>query len=49
VGVFSLEGKTAEAAVDAKDGTYTNLLSGEAVTVKNGMMLCSGEPIIFKK
>ena len=48
-GVFSLEGKTAEAAVDAEDGTYENLLSGATVRVKDGTLLCEGEPIIFRK
>ena len=45
IGVFSLRGLPGEAAVDLPDGTYTDLLSCESVTVCGGKMPCSGEPI----
>lgn len=48
VGVFSLEGKTAEAAVAVEDGEYENLLGG-MVTVRDGKILCTGEPVIFRR
>jgi len=47
-GVFSLEGKQADASVEAPDGEYTDLISGKAVTVKDGLVLCIGEPMILK-
>ena len=47
IGLFSLRGERAPAALEAPDGAYENLLGGEAVLVKNGQALCTGEPAIF--
>ena len=47
IGVFSLSGKSASAQVDVHDGTYTNLIDGQPLTVTGGRLTCSGEPAIF--
>ncbi len=47
VGIFSLKGKCADVEVDLPDGTYTNLIDGEAIAVCGGMLRCEGEPIIL--
>lgn len=48
LGIFSLKGKMAEISVDWPDGTYYNLLSQEEITVKDGKLFCSGDPIWLK-
>ena len=47
VGVFSLKGRMAAVSVDFPDGTYTNLVDDEKVTVREGKLLCHGRPIIL--
>ena len=47
LGVFSLKAMPAVVKVDFPDGTYTNLISGERVTVANGKLSCDGTPIIL--
>lgn len=47
VGVFSLKGKQGEVKVPLSDGAYTNQIDGQPVQVKDGKLLCSGEPIVF--
>ena len=34
--------------VDAADGVYENLIDRSAVTVKNGILFCTGEPVILR-
>ena len=46
-GVFCLGGEGGEIPVDAPGGIYTDLVGGGAVSVKNGKILCAGEPVIF--
>ena len=48
VGVFSLKAKAADVRVDAADGVYENLIDRSAVTVKNGILSCTGEPVILR-
>ena len=48
VGVFSLKAKAADVRVDAADGVYENLIERSAVTVKNGILSCTGEPVILR-
>lgn len=48
LGIFSLKGKSAEISIDWPDGTYFNLLSQEEITVKDGKLFCSGDPIWLK-
>ena len=47
VGVFSLRGERGPVRVDAPDGEYPEWVRGGRVLVKNGQILCTGEPIIF--
>jgi len=47
LGIFSLQGKAAQVTVEFPDGTYTNAIDGTAVEVKDGKLLCTGEPIIL--
>ena len=47
IGVFSLSGKSASVNVNVSDGTYTNLIDGQPLTVTGGRLTCSGEPAIF--
>lgn len=47
IGVFSLRSQSADVTVDAPDGTYTDLIGGKALTVKDGRLSCTGEPILF--
>ncbi len=47
VGVFSLKGKMAAVEVNFPDGTYTNLIDDERVSVRGGKILCKGRPIIL--
>ena len=48
LGVFSLSGKHNNINVKLKDGDYGNLITGETITVQNGILQTSGEPIIIK-
>ena len=47
VGIFPLEGKGGTAAVSLPDGTYTDALSGKAVTVADGMLTIGEEAVIL--
>ena len=47
LGVFSLKGLSSDVKVDFPDGTYINCMDGETVQVKDGMIHCSGKPIIL--
>ena len=47
LGLFSLKSKAADVKVDIPDGSYTNLISGEAVTVSGGIVHCDGNPVIL--
>ena len=47
LGVFSLSGKHNNINVKLKDGDYGNLITGETITVQNGILKTSGEPIII--
>ena len=48
VGVFSLKAKAADVRVDAADGVYENLIDRSTVTVENGVLHCTGEPVILR-
>ena len=48
LGVFNLSGKHNRINVKLKDGDYGNLITGETITVQNGILQTSGEPIIIK-
>jgi len=47
LGVFSLRSQAARVCVDAPDGDYVNLLDGETVRVREGMLETAGRPIIL--
>lgn len=47
-GVFPVSASSALVCVDMSDGTYTDLISGEKVEVKFGMLSVSGEAVIIK-
>ncbi|MBQ5755309.1 MAG: alpha-amylase, partial [Oscillospiraceae bacterium] len=47
LGIFSLKGRNAGVKVPVADGTYTNLLSGQSVTVLGGVLHCGGSPIVL--
>ena len=47
LGVFSLSGKHNNINVKLKDGDYGNLITGKTITVQNGILQTSGEPIII--
>ena len=47
LGVFSLFGKHNNINVKLIDGDYGNLITGETITVQNGILKTSGEPIII--
>ncbi len=47
-GVFSLGGKPAALPVYVRDGVYRNLVDGSAVEVQQGLLRCTGEPVIFE-
>lgn len=48
VGLFALGGEPFEAKVDIPDGTYENLLDGDDIKVKHGMVPCMCTPVIIK-
>ena len=47
VGVFSMRGRPAVAAVPLQDGKYRELLTGRTVSVDYGKLSTAGEPIIL--
>lgn len=47
LGIFSLVGKSGTVTVRFPDGDYTNQLSGETVTIKDGKIRCTGNPIVI--
>ncbi|MBQ9686905.1 MAG: alpha-amylase [Oscillospiraceae bacterium] len=47
LGVFSLRAKPAEISVAAADGDYVNQIDGNIIPVRDGKLLCTGEPIIL--
>lgn len=48
VGIFSLKGKSGKVSVDLNDGTYTNLMDGREVIVKDGFVESICNPIIIE-
>lgn len=48
VGIFNFKGTKAEVDVELADGTYTNLVTEEPVSVKNGKVYSDGNPIIIE-
>ena len=48
MGVFSLKAKAADVRVDAADGVYENLIDRSTVAVENGILHCTGEPVILR-
>ena len=49
LGVFSLKGKPATVSVPFPDGSYTNHLDGQPVTVSGGQLCCHGDPVILSR
>ena len=47
IGVFSLKSQSARVTVPVPDGEYQNLIDESAVTVENGIVECTGKPMIF--
>lgn len=47
-GVFSLKAKPAAVKVELPDGSYENLLGGAAIRVENGLLECTGAPVILR-
>ena len=47
IGVFSLRGHSDDIAVNAPDGTYTNLIDQSPVCVRKGLLHSDGMPVIF--
>lgn len=48
VGIFPLKALAACVSVDVPDGVYENLIDGQRVTVSDGTLRCTGEPIILR-
>ncbi|MNP17171.1 hypothetical protein D3C76_1095950 [compost metagenome] len=48
IGVFSMKGKSAEVEVNLPDNTYTNLIDGTKIIVKDGKLLSVSKPIIIE-
>ena len=48
VGVFSVRGGSALAAVEVPDGWYENLIDGEHVEVRGGLLSCHGAPVALE-
>ena len=46
-GIFSLKGKAGTVKAGAPDGSYRNLIDGETVFVRDGVLFCSGKPVII--
>lgn len=47
VGIFSLKGKQADAAVELPDGAYVNLIDGTKKRVADGRLKSDGTPVII--
>ena len=47
LGIFSLKGRAADVTVTCPDGDYENKLDGTLVRVKNGILHCSGKPVVI--
>jgi glycosidase len=47
LGLFSTEGRTGAIPVPLADGSYTELISGGQAGIRDGKLLCSGEPLIL--
>ena len=47
LGIFSLKGKSTHVKVKFPDGTYVNHLDGTEVTVKDGILSCTGKPLVL--
>ena len=47
LGIFSLKGRAADVTVKFPDGDYENKLDGTLVCVKNGILHCSGKPVVI--
>lgn len=48
MGVFSLKAKAADVRVDTPPTACGNLIDRSAVTVKNGILSCTGEPVVLR-
>lgn len=48
VGVFSVQGGSALAAVQAPDGWYEDLIGGGRIEVRGGLLSCHGAPAAFQ-
>ncbi len=46
-GIFNLKGEASVVKTSAPDGKYQNILDDVTYTVRNGVLLTQGEPIIF--
>ena len=44
-GIFSLKGKPGDVYTGLVDGCYDDLISGDKIVVKEGMIHCTGEPV----
>ena len=49
LGVFSLRGRSGWVHADFPDGDYENAVDGGRVSVRDGRLYCSGEPIIVSE
>ena len=47
LGIFSLKGKNAEVKVNFPDGTYKNYLDGREIVITDGILSCTGKPIVL--
>lgn len=47
VGICSLKGEAAKVEVDMPDGRYRNLIDGGIVTVADGSLACTGDPLVL--
>ena len=47
-GIFSARGQAALVNVDLPNGIYPNLITGEPIEVRDGLVPSTGEPIILK-
>ncbi len=47
IGIFSLKGMSADVKTDLPDGSYLNHLSGDMVTVRDGLIYCDGKPMVI--
>ena len=45
--IWAVPRNAAEVKVKVADGTYKNHSDGSAVVVKNGILVCSGNPIVI--